>query len=299
MAVLCQRVQAQEVDPATIACTSDFVGFKGFRVVIRERAENREPGSGKRGAPFFGLCYRPGEERGGAVFRFSQKAEPAVPTAGVRTIGLQDIPFEATDTEADGKLVSFEIHPEFLADVIRRANIHAEKLQRMLPTRFVVNKSVEFLCFLLRQETENGAQLGTFYFESLARALVIALMSQLDSRPPDTGNANMPNERVQQAVSYIEANFRSKLTLAEIAAASRLSVSHLCRLFGRIVGLTPHEYILNCRLHFAERLLCSRGAGCLIADVAAEAGFADQAHFCRHFRRAFRKTPYEYRRQRK
>ena len=147
------------------------------------------------------------------------------------------------------------------------------------------------------QETENGAQLGSLYFESLAKALVIAVVSQTDPRLPDAGKIYVQNERVKQALSYIESNFRSKLTLPEIAAASGLSVSHFCRLFGRMVGLTPHEYILNCRLHFAERLLCLRGAECSIADVAAESGFADQAHFSRHFHRVFRKTPHEYRRQ--
>jgi len=287
----------QELDPGTIVRTSDFIGLEGFRVVIREWPRNGEFGSGRKGFPFFRLAYRPGEERGHTVLRYSQNPESEVRMTRVSAIGPPDSPFEAIYTEADGKTVSFEIHPGFLGDVIRRANIRAEKLQCVPPPRFVINRSVEFLCSLLMQETENGAQLGSLYFESLAKALVIAVVSQTDPRLPDAGKIYVQNERVKQALSYIESNFRSKLTLPEIAAASGLSVSHFCRLFGRMVGLTPHEYILNCRLHFAERLLCLRGAECSIADIAAESGFADQAHFSRRFHRVFRKTPHEYRRQ--
>ena len=109
------------------------------------------------------------------------------------------------------------------------------------------------------QETENGAHLGSLYFESLATAVVIAVVSQTDSRLPDAGNIYVQNRRVQQALSYIQLHFRSKLTLPEIAAAAHLSTFHFSRLFSRFVGLPPHEYVLRCRLRFAEKLLCLRG----------------------------------------
>jgi AraC family transcriptional regulator len=148
-------------------------------------------------------------------------------------------------------------------------------------------------------ETERGALLAPLYFESLATALVVAVVSQTDSRLPDAGNIYVQNQHVQKALSYIEANFRSKLTLPEVAAASHLSAFHFSRLFSRIVGLNPHEYVLQYRLRFAEKMLCLRGVQCSIAEIAAESGFCDQAHFSRHFHRAYGKTPQEYRRQQK
>jgi AraC family transcriptional regulator len=156
---------------------------------------------------------------------------------------------------------------------------------------------VDYLCFLLAQQTNNGAKLGKLYFERLATALVIAIVSQTDSRMAEAGNIYVQNERVQQALAYIESNIRSKLTLPEIAAAAQLSVSHFSRLFSRLVGLAPHEYILSCRLRAAEKLLCLRGRESSVAEIAAESGFADQAHFSRHFHRAFGTGPQAYRRQ--
>jgi AraC-like DNA-binding protein len=62
-------------------------------------------------------------------------------------------------------------------------------------------------------------------------------------------------------------------------------------LFRRIVGLAPHQYLLRRRLQHAQQLLSAATEGCSIADVAAGAGFADQAHLARHFRRAYGVSP--------
>src|SRR5271166_6370286 len=289
----------QELDADRIVRTSDFTGFEGFRVVILEFPKNGGFGSGRKGVPYFIFGYRPGEERGRTFIRFQENPKPETRMTRLSAIIPAETPSEATYSDADGKVLGFEVHPRFLADVIKRAGISPGKLQRVPPPGFVINRRVDYLCSLLMQETENRAKLGPLYFESLATALVIAVVSQTDSRLPDAGNIYVRNERVQQALSYIESNFRSKLTLPEIAAEAHLSVSHFSRLFGRVVGLAPHEYILSCRLRFAEKILCLRGTECSMAEIAVESGFADQAHFSRHFHRVFGKAPQAYRRQQK
>jgi Helix-turn-helix domain len=66
----------------------------------------------------------------------------------------------------------------------------------------------------------------------------------------------------------------------------------------QVIGLAPHQYLLRCRLQNAQKLL-STDAGRSIGDVAAEAGFADQAHLARHFRCAFGKSLQQFRRAHK
>lgn len=63
-------------------------------------------------------------------------------------------------------------------------------------------------------------------------------------------------------------------------------------MFARCHGMPPHAFWLMARLNHARGLLRS-GEG--IAAAAAEAGFADQSHFGRWFRRAFGVTPGRYR----
>lgn len=81
-------------------------------------------------------------------------------------------------------------------------------------------------------------------------------------------------------------------TLAELAALSGVSRFQLLRSFARETGVTPHAYLLQRRVRLARQLLI---AGCGLAEAALEAGFADQSHMTRAFRRQFGVTPARYR----
>jgi AraC-like DNA-binding protein len=81
------------------------------------------------------------------------------------------------------------------------------------------------------------------------------------------------------------------MKLDDIGAAARLSVPHLVRSFGRHFGMSPHQYLTHRRIQFAQDQL---RAGRAIADVAAEAGFADQAHLQRAFKTLVAATPGQY-----
>ena len=99
-------------------------------MVIRQKPKDGSYGSGSRGTSFFWIGYRPGEERGRTVFRF-----PAEPTHEIRVTHVAAVvpperPFELDYADADGKVVTFEIEPRFLADVVRRADIVALELER-------------------------------------------------------------------------------------------------------------------------------------------------------------------------
>jgi AraC-like DNA-binding protein len=69
----------------------------------------------------------------------------------------------------------------------------------------------------------------------------------------------------------------------------------LVRSFRAETGLPPHAYVNHLRVRLARQLLDS---GVAPADVAARAGFADQAHLTRHFKRVVGVPPRSYQRYR-
>jgi len=70
------------------------------------------------------------------------------------------------------------------------------------------------------------------------------------------------------------------------------SVSQLVRAFAAAFGLTPHAYVVNRRIERSRQLML---AGMPLAEVAIVAGFHDQAHLTRHFKRFVGVTPARYR----
>ena len=98
--------------------------------------------------------------------------------------------------------------------------------------------------------------------------------------------------RLMYAADFIRQNCTRSLSLEDICVEANLSASHFIRAFKKAYGLTPHAYQLNCRIEFGRSQL---RAGRTIADAAFAAGFADQAHFQRVFKRFVAATPGQYR----
>jgi AraC-like DNA-binding protein len=81
------------------------------------------------------------------------------------------------------------------------------------------------------------------------------------------------------------------ITLPQAATRLQVSPGYLIRTFTRAYGLPPHLYLTGRRVELARRLLL---AGEPPAQVATQAGFYDQAHLTRHFRRMVGTTPGRY-----
>ena len=100
--------------------------------------------------------------------------------------------------------------------------------------------------------------------------------------------------RAVEAALWLEAHAAEAVDLDRIAAQAGLSPFHFLRLFARVLGVTPHQYLVRCRLRAAARLLAERERR--ITDIAYDVGFADLSNFVRSFRRAAGVSPRDFRR---
>lgn len=102
--------------------------------------------------------------------------------------------------------------------------------------------------------------------------------------PPDRGVAHQLRE-------LLDARLVEGVGLEEAARLVHAHPAHLVRAFGRSFGIAPHQYLMSRRVERARRLLLR---GMRPADTAVAAGFYDQAHLTRHFRRLVGVTPGRY-----
>lgn len=89
----------------------------------------------------------------------------------------------------------------------------------------------------------------------------------------------------------LDDHLTSPVSLAWAAAELDRSGAHLVRSFTRRYGISPHAYVIGRRIDTARRLLLRGDAA---AEVATAAGFYDQAHLTRHFRKHTSTTPASY-----
>nr|WP_244446627.1 AraC family transcriptional regulator [Neorhizobium galegae] len=98
--------------------------------------------------------------------------------------------------------------------------------------------------------------------------------------------------RAQQAVlrcrDYLQANSERVVSSEELEEVSGFDRYTTARQFRKLLGTSPHRYLVMRRLDRAKVLLSQGGS---LADIAADTGFADQAHFTRHFKKTFGMTP--------
>jgi AraC family transcriptional regulator len=100
--------------------------------------------------------------------------------------------------------------------------------------------------------------------------------------------------RAVEAALFIDANAHEPLDLETAAEEVGLSPFHFLRLFARVLGVTPHQYLVRSRLRHAARLLAD--ADRPITEVALDVGFQDLSNFVRTFRRAAGVSPGGFRR---
>ena len=124
--------------------------------------------------------------------------------------------------------------------------------------------------------------------EDLLRALA-QLFRRHGARPRPMRSTAPPMAAVRRRLD--EAPERPA-TLAELAALSGVDRFSFLRGFARETGATPHAYLVQRRVRLARRLLVTGHAP---AEAALRAGFADQSHLTRAFRRQFGVTPARYR----
>jgi AraC-like DNA-binding protein len=127
------------------------------------------------------------------------------------------------------------------------------------------------------------------------RELLVGSFGTLFQRHGSGGNRIAPAPVDRQILARVtdrmRAEYASELRLEDLAAEVGLTTFQLIGLFKRTVGLTPHAYLTQVRLHMACRRLRHRP---VLADVAAAVGFYDQSALNKHFKRSYGITPRQF-----
>jgi AraC family transcriptional regulator len=145
----------------------------------------------------------------------------------------------------------------------------------------------------LAQEIEGGFA-DRILIESLGTALCIRIAQRfVGPLPMPASKKGLSAERLRRVREYIEAHLDDELSLTVLADIACLSPYHFSRSFKEAAGVGPQRYVIQRRLERAKTLLQQTHEP--LAQIAQEAGFADQSHLTSIFRREIGVTPARFR----
>lgn len=105
--------------------------------------------------------------------------------------------------------------------------------------------------------------------------------------------ASVEDKRIRETLLYIKNHLDEAVNIDILASIAFLSKDHYIRLFKRMTGKTPVQYMTKLRIEKAEVLLTTSSRS--IKDIAACVGFEDHSYFIRIFRKILGITPRQYR----
>lgn len=105
-------------------------------------------------------------------------------------------------------------------------------------------------------------------------------------------NYSFDNKKIiKNSITYIKDSLETNISLDDLAINSNLSKYHFLRVFKNHTGITPHKYILIQRIEKSKDLILK---GMNISSVAYTAGFSDQSHLIRSFKKIYGYTPNDF-----
>lgn len=150
---------------------------------------------------------------------------------------------------------------------------------------------------LFRRVVQLGEQLmqtslsASLRQQQLEQCLEQLLPHLLQVKPSVKESSNPLPSGLQQLNDWLLEHYQDLVSLDDLCHISGYSSGHLIRLFRKHYGLTPHAWLLDRRIRFGQEQLKQ---GRPLAEVAQNAGFSDQAHFQRVFKRHVATTPGHY-----
>ena len=126
---------------------------------------------------------------------------------------------------------------------------------------------------------------------SKIKSIIYNLLSYFSHQERQRNISSRGFDTIASGISILESDFKSNISIKEIARVCHVSESTFRRLFREYTGKSPVEYRVERKIEYAKKLL---NTGMSTFEVAIETGFDDPAYFCRVFKKYTGITTGEY-----
>lgn len=166
------------------------------------------------------------------------------------------------------------------ADPAARQSAFAEAYRPLVPGLIEVRHPSPLPDKLLKLHQEAQlADAAPFGLQLRMQELLHDIAEEVREASPSSEDAG----GIERSVEHIHTGFRDKLKLETLAGIAGFTPTSYSREFKKRMGMSPFEYVNNCRIAYAKQLLAERSGS--VKDIAAQSGFASEFYFSRLFKR--------------
>lgn len=206
-------------------------------------------------------------------------------------------------TKSDTDVMAFWeylfISPE---EILHRQGRMPQEIQAL---REIVNRRAFFfraeenpaIAMLVRAIFQEMKQKGAYY-RNCVEGLVYALLfeiARVNGKEPDAAAGKTNTMQLEQAIAYVEENYRRNFRIADLADECHMSETHFRRVFQEKMNMTPIEYVNFVRIKKACELIDRTDIS--MEEVAEQVGFVTPSTFNRNFRRIIGTSPYQWKKR--
>ena len=184
------------------------------------------------------------------------------------------------------------LEPEFILQSADRFK-HSERIEILpqfaKPDPVISQIGLALTTQLVTQSVER------MYVDTAATFLAAHLLTYYSAGKShiQNGSCALSSKDLSRVIEYIDSNLCDNLGLTELANLVGLSERYFSKVFKQSTGVSPYQYLIECRISKAARLLVSTNLE--IAEIARRTGFPNPTNFCRTFRQQRSVTPKQYR----
>ena len=191
--------------------------------------------------------------------------------------------------------VTVVLDRQFVSDVVRDG-LPPDRIA-FVTQRSASDVTIAEYASAFRSELADQCPHGSLFADTLTIGFTLHLLSRYAVAKPRVPlpHGKLSAWQLRGVVDFIHSHLDGDLSLVALADIARVSPFHFARQFRATVGSPPHQFVLRQRIQRSLHLI-KRGK-LPLAQIAVAAGFHDQAHFTRTFRRVLGTTPAEYARR--